>query len=91
MESYENGKSYTCKEKFEDKHAKDKEYLKIRDHCHYTGKYRGATHSIHVWKYSLSKEIPIVFHNGYIYDYDFIIKDLAEEFEGEFTCLGEKT
>ena len=25
------------------------------------------------------------------YDYYFIIKDLAEEFEGQFECLGENT
>ena len=25
------------------------------------------------------------------YDYHFIIKELAEEFEGEFNCLGENT
>ena len=37
----------------------------------------------------MPKEIPVVFHNGSTYDYHFIIKDLAEEFEGEFECLGE--
>ena len=37
------------------------------------------------------KEISVVFHNGSTYDYHFIIKQLAEEFEGEFECLGENT
>ena len=37
------------------------------------------------------KEIPIAFHNGSTYDYHFIIKQLAEEFKGEFKCLGENT
>ena len=32
-----------------------------------------------------------MFHNGSTYDYYFIIKELAEEFEGEFECLGENT
>ena len=32
-----------------------------------------------------------MFHNGSTYDYHFIIKNLAEEFEGEFECLGEYT
>ena len=36
------------------------------------------------------REIPVMFHNGYSYDYHFIIKGLAEELEGEFECLGEK-
>ena len=30
-------------------------------------------------------------HNGSTYDYHFIIKELAEEFEGEFECLDENT
>ena len=32
-----------------------------------------------------------MFHNVSTYDYHFIIKELAEEFEGEFECLGENT
>ena len=32
-----------------------------------------------------------MFHNGSTFDYHFIIKELAEEFEGEFECLGENT
>ena len=47
MESYENAKiCYICKEKFENKSLKDKNYRKVRDYCHYTGEYRGAAHSI---------------------------------------------
>ena len=33
----------------------------------------------------------MVFHNGSTYDYHFIIKELAEEFEGQFECLGQNT
>ena len=80
QESYENAKiCYICKEKFEDKHLKNK-YCKVRDHCHYTGEYRGAAHSICNLKYSVPKKIPILFHNGSNYDYHFIIKELTEEF-----------
>ena len=32
-----------------------------------------------------------MFHNGSTYDDHFITKELAEEFEGEFECLGENT
>ena len=59
----------------------EKKNYKVRDHCHYTGKYRGATHNICNLRYKVSKEIPIVFHNGSIYDYHFIIKELVKEFE----------
>ena len=64
---------------------------KVRDHCHYTGKYRGAAHSICNLNYKIPKEIPVVFHNGSTYDYHFIIKQLAREFKGYFHCLGENT
>ena len=33
----------------------------------------------------------MVFHNGSTYDYHFIIKELAKEFEVQFECLGENT
>ena len=42
-------------------------------------------------KFSVPKEIPVVFHNGSIYDYHFIIKELVEECEGQFTGLGKNT
>ena len=32
-----------------------------------------------------------MFYNGSAYDYHFIIKELAKEFEGQFECLGENT
>ena len=45
----------------EDKHSKDKNYRKVRDHRHYTGEYRGAAHSICNLKFRVPKEIPIFF------------------------------
>ena len=65
----------------------NKEMRKVRDHCHYTGKYRGAAHS----KCNLNYKIPVLFHNGSVYDYHFIIKYLARKFEGNLECLGENT
>ena len=66
-------------------------YRRIRDHCHYTGKYRGAAHNICNLRYKTRKKIPVVFHNGSIYDYHFIIKELAKRFDGQFECLRENT
>ena len=37
----------------------------------------------------MPNEIPIVFHNGSKYDYHFIIKELAKEFQGPFEFVGE--
>ena len=48
-------------------------------------------HGICNLRYNVPKEIPIVFHNGSNYGYHFIIKELAEEFEGQFTCFRENT
>ena len=46
QKSYKNAKNcYICKEKFENKCAKDKKHSKVRDHCHYIGEYGGAAHS----------------------------------------------
>ena len=81
---------YICKKGFSTDDS-NKKYHKVRDHCHYTGKYRGAAHDICNLRYKIPKEIPVVFHNGSTYDYHFIIKELAEEFEGEFECLGKNT
>ena len=79
---------YICKKEFD---KSDKKHHKVRDHCHYTGKYRGAAHNICNLRYKVPKEIPVVFHNGSTYDYHFIIKELVKEFEGIFYCLGENT
>ena len=70
---------------------KFKLYQKVRDHCHFTGKFRGAAHSICNLRCKVPKEIPVVIHNSLTYDYHFIIKQLAEEFNGQFECLGENT
>ena len=64
-------------------------YHKVRDHCHYTGKFRGAAHNICNVRYKTLKDIPVVVHIG-SYDYHFIIKQL-KEFEGQFECLGENS
>ena len=81
---------YICNKRFSTDDI-NKKYHKVRDHCHYTGKYRGAAHDICNLRYKIPKEIPVVFHNGCTYGYHFIIRELAEEFEREFECLGENT
>ena len=54
---------YICKKKIENNYVKDKKYRKVRDHCHYTGEYRGAAHRICNLKYTISKTISIAPHN----------------------------
>ena len=50
--------------KIENKYLKDKKCHKVRDHCHYTGKYRGAVHSVCNVKYNVCKKVAVAFHNG---------------------------
>ena len=52
-------------------------------------KFRGPVPSICNLKYKTPKEIPVVFDNGFTYDYHFIIKQLAREFKDQSECLGE--
>ena len=43
QESYKNAKiNLICKDKFENKYLKNKEYCKVRNRCHYIGEYRGC-------------------------------------------------
>ena len=61
---------HICKKEFStDKN--DIKYYKVRDHCHYTGKCRGAAHNVCNLRHKTPKEIPVVFHNGSKYDYCF--------------------
>ena len=89
--SYKKQKGcYVCKKGFITDND-NKKYHKVRDHRHDAGKYRGTVHNICHLRYKIPKEISVVFHNGSTYDYHFIIKELAEEFKGQFKCLGENT
>ena len=81
---------YICKKEFNTDDS-DKKHYKVKDHCHYTGKYRGEAHTICNLRYKIPKEISIVFHNGSTNDYHFIINELVKEFDGKFECLGENT
>ena len=76
---------HICEEKFcVDKD--DESYInrkKVKDHCHYTGKFRRAAHSNCNLNYKVLKEIPIIIHNA---SYD---NQLAEEFQDDLNCNGE--
>ena len=48
----------------DDENEDDENLKKIKDHCHYIGKFRGAAHSTCNLRYKVPKNIPIVIHNG---------------------------
>ena len=66
---------WICKEPFKGN--------KVRDHCHYTGRYRGPACNSCNLKYRKPKFIPVVFHNLSGYDSHLFIKNLASPDEKE--------
>ena len=87
-EFYEKQKvCYVCEKEF----SIGKKYHKVRGHSHYTEKFRGATHNSLNLRYKILKEIPIVLHDGSVYDYHFIIEQLPIEFKGKIDYSGENT
>ena len=44
------------------KYAEAKKYCKVWDHCQYTSESRRYAHSIYNLKYSIAKEIAIIFY-----------------------------
>ena len=50
---------------------------RVRDHCHYTGRYRGAAHNSCNLNYSKPKGVSVFFHNLSGYDSHLFIKSLG--------------
>ena len=59
---------------------------KVRDHCHFTGKYRGAAHNSCNLQCRKPMILPVIFHNLQGYDTHLSIKQLAC-LPGEFNCI----
>ena len=70
------GKNFCFMDNLEDK--------VVRDHRHYTGKYRGAAHASCNLRLRRTKRIPVVFHYFTGYDNHLFVKSL-EKIEGEIS------
>ena len=64
---------------------------KVRDHCHYTGSYRGPAHMKCNLMYKIPPYIPIVFHNLSGYDAHLFIKKLASLTDGSIGIIAKNT
>ena len=74
LKSHQDAKvCYICGKRILKKLSKTVNYRKVRNHCHYTGKYRSTAHSICNLKFNVPNEIPEVFRNDSNYDYHFNI------------------
>ena len=60
--------------------------LKVRDHCHFTGNYRGAAHNQCNLKCRKPQILPVVFHNLQGYNSHLFIKQLAKV-SGDLSCI----
>ena len=79
----EETRCWICKGEFDDK---DKNKEKVKDHCHYTGRYRGAAHNECNLKYRNPNFTPVIFHNLSGYDSHLFIKNLGFS-EGNIDCI----
>ena len=52
---------------------------KVRDHSHYTSKYREPTHRNCNLRYKIPSHIPVIFHDLSRYDANLFIKELGKE------------
>ena len=63
---------------------------KVRDHCHYTGSYRGPAYRNCNLRYKIPSYIPIVFHNLSEYDAHLFIRELGKKFDiGKIGVIAE--
>ena len=73
---------WICNEKFVD----DVKNGKVRDHCHFTGRYQGAAHRICNLKYRKPYFTTVVFHDLSGYDSHLFVKNLGFS-EGNINCI----
>ena len=79
---------WICKGEFNDK-PNEKGYKpnkKVWDHCHFTGRFRGAACHLCNLRYSKPDFIPVIFHNLSGYDSHLFIKNLGFT-EGNIDCI----
>ena len=74
---------YACGEGFS---GKEISLRKVRDHCHYTGKYREALHSKCDLRLKRTRTIPVFFHNLTGYDCHLFVKRLVDS-AGDVSCI----
>ena len=89
---HKNSKAcYACGDEFgttrtNEKMNKKEKVVKCADHCHITGKYRGAACGKCNFRMRVPTFVPVLFHNLEGYDAHLFVKSLGLE-EGEIRCI----
>src|SRR6218665_817341 len=60
---------------------------RVRDHCHLSGKFKGAAHNECNLNYTLPKFVPVVFHNLSGYDSHLFLKKLRGDNGEKIECI----
>ena len=71
---------WICQKKFK------KDEKKVRDHDHFTGKFRGAAHNKCNLQFKKPQFTPVIFHNLSGYDAHLFVKNLGVS-EGNINCI----
>ena len=84
-------KCYACGIRFgterkNERTKKKEKIVKCRDHCHITGKYRGAVCDKCNLRMKVPRFVPVLFHNLEGYDSHLFVKSLGLE-EGDISCI----
>lgn len=83
----EASECHICNQPYTDKH------IRVRDHCHITGNYRGSAHQDCNLKLRINPKefnFPVIFHNLRVYDSHFIMQEIGnigKEHDLEINCI----
>ncbi len=91
-DQHKNTKScYACGDEFgtlrtNERNEKEEKVIKYADHCHITGKYRGAACDKCILRMKVPKFVPVLFHNLEGYDSHLFVKSLGLK-KGDIKCI----
>lgn len=79
---------HICKKSFTNEQT-ETDMIRVKDHCHISGLYRGAAHQSCNLQYQISRNIPVVMHNLSGYDSHLLIRKLGsnKQISGEISII----
>ena len=79
---------HTCEGEFT---QGDKNYIKVRGHCHYTEKCCRASHLICNLRFQENSFVPVMAHSASAYDNHLILREITKQIKNcVFLCVAEK-